>query len=148
MTIVHRMRETYGGAEIEDCREKTKIRIDNKKDTVIFKGELLVSGPHTPKICDCIIFNEKMKVAIVELKSRTSGRSSLLEKFCNTGEKFCEMIKPSKPSDFKIYLILVAKSYAPSTIKMCRNNSIRIGGIPHCIMTKRDNVCLDEIVKI
>ena len=147
MTIVRRMRAKYGWAEVDDCRESTGIRADAQKNIVVFKGEFLVPEYNAPKMCDCVIFHDDMKVVIAELKSKSPGRSSLFEKFFNTGEKFCEMIMPLNPNKFKIYLVLVAKKHKTSTIRMCTSNPVRIGGKSYKILPKINNVCLSEILR-
>lgn len=147
MTIVSRLRSEYGHAEIENCCEKTGITIDKDKALVIFKGELLPPQPGKQKMCDCVIFREDKKVVIAELKSKTSHGHSLLEKFENTCEKFRSMIVPLKPSDFDIYLVLVARKHTQSTYRMLLGSPVRVNGKKHWIVPKADRIRLCDIVR-
>ena len=147
MTIVSRLRREYGHAEIKNCCEKTGITIDKDENLVIFKGELLPPQPGKQKMCDCVIFREDKKVVIAELKSRTSNGHNLLEKFVNTCEKFRFMIVPMKPSDFDIYLVLVARKHTQSTYRMLLGSPVRVNGKKHWIVPKADRIRLCDIVR-
>jgi len=147
MTIVSRLRREYGHAAIKNCCEKIGITIDNDKALVIFKGELLLSQPGKQKMCDCVIFREDQKVVIAELKSKTPHGHGLLEKFVNTCEKFRSMIVPLKPSDFDIYLVLVARKHTQSTYRMLLSNPVRVNGKKHWIVPKADRIRLCDIVR-
>ena len=147
MTVVGCIRDKYRQAEICKCRENTEIVVDTGTDSVILKGELLVSCLGRPrKMCDCVIFREDKKAAIVELKSKRIRWSDLKEKFTNTGEVFCFMVKSLElPSFESLSLVLIAKSYTATDYRMLRGKHI-IAGVKHKIHAKNDKTCLSAIV--
>ena len=146
MTIVRRMRDEQDSAVIDRCHENTELVIDTRNDFVILKGELLVSGPDRPKMCDCVIFRDDKKVVIAELRSRTSGWHSLPEKFTKTGEVFCSIIEPSKPSEFALHLVLISKKLDSSTRRVLEGTTITIAGNRYRIDARKDRTCLSTIV--
>ena len=149
MTIVGCIRDKYHQAEICKCRENTEIVVDTGIDSVILKGELLASCLGRPrKMCDCVIFREDKKAAIVELKSKEGIHwSDLKEKFTNTGEEFCFIVKSLELPNFEsLSLVLIKKRYKTMEYRILRDGRITIAGVKHKIHAKNDKTCLSAIV--
>jgi len=114
----------------------------------MLKGELLVQS-QSEKMCDCIVFQDNKKIALIELKSNSLEVGKIIEKFVNSGMKSISIAKSfERQSDFELFLILLAKSYhnyfahdrlRRSRIKICGKRYRIIFGRCGCAL--KDFVC-------
>ncbi len=145
--IVHAIKEKYVHAVVDCCNEHgCNIRIDTGKDSVILKGERLVRA-RPEKMCDCLVFQNDKKIAIVELKRRSLGVDKIIDKFTNSGKKSIDMARSLEPGRFSLYMILLAKSYNHSAHEIIRKSRIWVDGKKHLIRTKKCGDSLKEIIR-
>ena len=79
-------------------------------------------------MCDCLVFQNNKKLALVELKSKFYDVSTVREKFSNSGMKGISILKSLDSNDFKIYMILLAKSYKDhSAYERIRRSKVKLG---------------------
>ena len=143
--IVQKITQKYGHAKIDCCDERCKLYVDTGKNLVILKGELLVSTSHK-KMCDCIIFQDDNKIALVELKSSSIDVNKIIDKFTNSGNKSIEMLTPSQSNNSSLFMILLAKKYTSfSAHDRLRRSTIKIHGKKYPIFTKKCGESLKNI---
>ena len=110
--MLQKIENEYSAAKISCCNERCKIRIGHKHNFVMLKGELLAQI-QSEKMCDCIIFQDNRKIAIIELKSSSLDAGKIVDKFKNSGKKSMSIaISFDRTSDFELYFILLAKNYS------------------------------------
>ena len=147
---LQKIKNMYSWAEISRCNERCNIRIDTGRNFVMLKGELLVR--HLPeKTCDCIIFQNDKKIAIVELKSASLDAKKIIEKFSNSARKSIDIAVnafcASKKDDFTPYLILLAKKYANYFAHdKLQRSKIPINGKNHRIILGRCGCSLSSYI--
>lgn len=115
----------------------------------IYNGEQLtrrVLGEQK-KACDCFIFNDDMRVVLVELKSRTLKYSDIKEKFDN-GVEVVNALLSTRAADYKIIPVLLVKAFnkKPSNNPRTRNLTIKIHGKPKSIVYGKCGMQLADIV--
>ena len=110
--LIQKIENKYSNAKISCCNERCNIRINVKNNFVMLKGELLVKS-QPEKMCDCIVFQDNHKIAIIELKSSSFNVGAILSKFTNSGKKSISIATSfERKTDFELILILLAKSYS------------------------------------
>ena len=146
--IVHAIKEKYVHAVVDCCSEHgCSIRTDTGKDSVILKGERLVQT-QPEKTCDCIVFQNDKKIAIVELKGRSLDVDKIIDKFTNSGRKSIDIARSLESGRFSLYMVLLTKSYGNSSARrIIQKSRIMVDGKKYLIHTKRCGASLKEIIR-
>ena len=133
--ILQKIERKYLAAKISCCNEKCSIRIGNTHNFVMLKGELLVKT-NPEKMCDCIVFQDNKKIAIIELKSSSLDVGKIIEKFVNSGTKSRSIALSFDRTDkFELFFILLAKNYSNYFAHdRLRRSKFKIGGKTYGIM--------------
>ena len=113
---IDRVKSLYDNAHITKCCESgCSVKVDNIRPCVILKGEKLAYIIHgnSEKACDCIVFTGSTSIVIimVELKSRLTTTKGILEKFENSANIICQILKKLEIKDYKISAVLASKSF-------------------------------------
>ncbi len=143
--IVQEIKDEYHNAKVDCCTEnKCKLHVDTGKNFVILKGELLVN--QSKKICDCIIFHDDEKIALVELKSHNLDVTDIIEKLTNAGKESSSIATSHGANDPLFFVILLAKSYKNYVIHdKIQKATVKIQGKSYSILAKK---CGDSLKKI
>lgn len=114
--IINKIKNKYECALTEKCCESgCSVKLDSIMPRVVFRGEtltrMLQNNPE--KACDCIIFIRATTVAIimVELKGRLATVKGIPEKFENSANVLCRILKEQGIKDYKISAVLASKSF-------------------------------------
>ena len=147
--IINIIKNKYDYARIEKCCESgCSVKLDSIIPRVVLRGETLarVLQNNPEKACDCIIFTHTTVVAIimVELKGRLTTAKGILEKFENSADILCRILKKQGIKDYKINAILASKSFVkrPSLYNGLLRK-IKIGNTMHAV---RKIKCGDHLV--
>ncbi len=137
--IINKIKNKYNYARTEKCCESgCSVKIDRISPRVVLRGETLARElqNNPEKACDCIIFTHTTAVAItmVELKGRVSTVKGILEKFENSADILCRILKEQGIKDYKISAILASKSFGkrPSLYNGLLRK-IKIGNTTHTV---------------
>ncbi len=146
--FLQKIESKYSKAKISCCNERCKIHVDRKHNFIMLKGELLVQS-QPEKMCDCIIFQDNKKIALIELKTSSLDVSAILEKLVNSGKKSISIAKScERHSDFDLFPILLAKNYSNYFAHdRLRRSRIKICGKKYVIILGKCGCALKDFVR-
>ncbi|MGC8932751.1 MAG: hypothetical protein ACP5KE_09110 [Candidatus Methanodesulfokora sp.] len=146
MPAVSCIKDNYDNAIIKHCSERScELRLTGLNNYVILKGEKICRDK---KMCDCIIFADRSPVLIgvVELKSRTADPDEVEEKLTNGSQMALDILERCCGRvDFRLYPIVLSKSWRPSEYILIAKKRIEIRGRKYRITLKS---CGDELLAI
>jgi len=142
--IVKKIKDGYGHARIDCCNERRNVRVDTRQNFVMLKGELLAKT-RPERMCDCIVFQDDKKIAIIELKGTSLDVDRIVDKFTNSGKESVRIARSCESGDVSLFMALLAKSYKNYAHARIRRSKIRIHGRRYRILTKACGASLSEI---
>lgn len=145
--ILQKIESKYATAKISCCNEKCKLRIGRKHNFIMLKGELLVKN-QPEKMCDCILFQDNQKIAVIELKSSSLDAGKIIEKFTNSGKKSLSIATSfDKTNHFELYFILLAKKFSNYFAHdRLRRSKLKIDGKTYRIVFGKCECLLEDFV--
>ena len=146
--ILQKIRNKYSQAVISCCNEKCKIHVGDKHNFVMLKGELL-DETQSEKMCDCIVFQDNKKIAIIELKSKSLHAGDIIKKFVNSGKKSKSIAGSFDPrGNFELTLILLAKEFKNYFAHdRLRRHKLKIDGKTHHVRFGKCGCKLQDFVR-
>lgn len=116
---------------------------------MVLKGERL-AGSGRRKICDCLVFRDDMKAAVVELKHHSLNVGSIREKLVNGGLEAARIAeRAGGTGDVQLFFAVLAKSYANRTAqRRISALTIKIAGKSYRVQTARCGSDMSKIVDV
>ncbi len=145
--FIQKIKSKYSIAKISRCNEQCKIDVRNKHNFVMLKGESLVQN-QPEKMCDCIVFQDNKKIAIIELKTKSLDADKIIDKFTNSGKKSISIATFfDRANKFDLFFILLAKNYGRhAEYQVLHNRTIKIDGKSYKILLKTCGCALKDFV--
>ncbi|NQT86522.1 hypothetical protein HQ560_07140 [bacterium] len=135
-------------AQRKRCREAgCELKLDDIPSYILLKGEEIASDR---KMCDGVIFlgQKPLRVVLAELKSKTTHASDIVEKLKNGATAAHDILAACDivPSTVDERLIVLAKRWSRSELKVLTSKRIAIDGRKRPILTKRCGIRLSSIL--
>lgn len=149
MTLAEIVAAQHKGAVAEHCDERCRLVTKGGPRTVVLKGERL-AGSGRRKICDCLVFRDDMKAAVVELKHHSLNVGSIREKLVNGGLEAARIAeRAGSTGDVQLFFAVLAKSYANCTAqRRISALTIKIAGKSYRVQTSRCGSDMSKIVDV
>jgi hypothetical protein len=146
--LISCVRDRFSSAVVQECSERgCSLDLAGLSNIVVLKGERIHSDR---KMCDCVIFAEKGRraiICVVELKSRFADAEEVVEKLGNGLKASLEILgeccKAPNPS---LYPIVLAKGWRGPEHRILRSRRVELMGKRHRIILGRCGASLSRII--
>lgn len=131
------------------CGEGCRLAAKGGPHAAVLKGERL-AGLGSRKICDCLVFRDGLKAAVVELGHHGLDVGSIHERLVNGGlEAAGTAEQAAGVRNVRLFFVVLAKSYGSrSAQRRISELEIKIAGRSYRVRTARCGLDLSLIVDV
>ena len=148
MTLAGAVAARHEAAVAGCCDERYRLATRGGPRAAVLKGERL-AGSGSRKICDCLVFRDDLKAAVVEPKHHSLDAGSIHEKLVNGGLEAARIAQAAGVRDVGPFFVVLAKSYGNrSAQRRTSGLEIKIAGKSYRVRTARCGLDLSAIVDV
>ena len=149
MTLAGAVAARHGAAVAGCCDGGRRLATKGGPRAAVLKGERQ-AGFGSRKICDCLVFRDGLKAAVVELGHHSLDVGSIHEKLVNGGlEAAGTAEQAAGVRNVRLFFVVLAKSYGNrSAQRRISELKIEIAGKSYRVRTARCGLDLSLIVDV